>query len=178
MNQLLEKLQPLIAKYVYGTGESTLEQVIGSFLKENHKTLSTAESCTGGYLAHLITSVPGSSAYFKGSIIAYDNVVKSELLGVSDTDLMIHGAVSQEVAEAMAIGVRKNLKTDYALSTTGIAGPEGGTEEKPVGTVWIALASENSVVSKKFRFGDHRGRNIHRSALEAMNMLRMELIRK
>jgi nicotinamide-nucleotide amidase len=178
MNQLVEKLQPLIAKYVYGTGESTLEQVIGSFLKENHKTLSTAESCTGGYLAHLITSVPGSSAYFKGSIIAYDNVVKSELLGVSDTDLMIHGAVSQEVAEAMAIGVRKNLKTDYALSTTGIAGPEGGTEEKPVGTVWIALASENSVVSKKFRFGDHRGRNIHRSALEAMNMLRMELIRK
>ena len=178
MNQLLEKLQPLIAKYVFGTGESTLEQVIGSLLKENHETLSTAESCTGGYLAHLITSVPGSSAYFKGSIIAYDNTVKSELLGVSDTDLMVHGAVSQEVAEAMAIGARKNLKTDYALATTGIAGPDGGSDEKPVGTVWIAMASKNGVTSKLFRFGDHRGRNIHRSALEAMNMLRMELIKK
>jgi nicotinamide-nucleotide amidase len=178
MSMLLEKLQPLIAKYVFGTGESTMEQVVGSLLKEQQKTLATAESCTGGYLAHLITSVPGSSAYFKGSVIAYDNTIKSELLDVSGTDLILHGAVSQEVAEAMAIGARNNMKTDYALATTGIAGPDGGTDEKPVGTVWIALASENGVKSKKFRFGDHRGRNIHRSALEAMNMLRMELIRK
>ncbi|MFZ4463573.1 MAG: competence/damage-inducible protein A [Bacteroidales bacterium] len=178
MSILLEKLQPLIAKYVFGTGESTMEQVVGSLLKEQQKTLATAESCTGGYLAHLITSVPGSSAYFKGSVIAYDNTIKSGLLGVSEADLILHGAVSQEVAEAMAIGARKKLKTDYALATTGIAGPDGGTDEKPVGTVWIALASENGVKSKIFRFGDHRGRNIHRSALESMNMLRMELIRK
>lgn len=177
MNTLLEKLHPLISKYVFGKGESTMEQVVGSLLKENNKTLSTAESCTGGYLAHLITSVPGSSAYFKGSVIAYDNTIKSGLLDVSEADLLNHGAVSQEVAEAMAIGARKYLKTDYALATTGIAGPDGGTDEKAVGTVWIALASENGIKSKLFRFGDHRGRNIHRSAIEAMNMLRLEFLK-
>jgi nicotinamide-nucleotide amidase len=160
---------------VFGYDDILMEEVVGNLLNKNTTTVSTAESCTGGYLAHLITSIPGSSAYFKGSVVAYANDVKVNQLGVKQEDLDAHGAVSQEVVEQMATGIVKLTGTDYGLSTSGIAGPDGGSEEKPVGTVWIAMATSDKVVSKLLRLGEHRGRNIRISALAALNMLRLEL---
>lgn len=177
MSTLVNKLIPLISEYVFGFDKDSLEEVVGNLLKEFNKTIGTAESCTGGYLAHLITSKAGSSAYFKGSVIAYANEIKMSELSVSGTDINHFGAVSKEVVEAMALGLRKKFDVDYALATSGIAGPDGGTPEKPVGTVWIALATDTKVISEKFQFGEHRGRNIHRSALAALNMLRIELLK-
>jgi nicotinamide-nucleotide amidase len=177
MTTLVNKLLPLISEYVFGFDKDSLEEVVGDLLKEFNKTIGTAESCTGGYLAHLLTSKAGSSAYFKGSVIAYANEIKMSELNVKGTDIDHFGAVSKEVVEAMAIGLRKKFNVDYALATSGIAGPEGGTPEKPVGTVWIALATETKVISEKFQFGEHRGRNIHRSALASLNMLRIELLK-
>ena len=172
-----EKLHKLIPHLIYGYDDELLEQVIGRLLIEKNASLSTAESCTGGYIAHLITSIAGSSAYFKGSIVAYYNQVKENQLEVSATSLEKHGAVSQEVVEQMALGIRTKMNTTYALATSGIAGPDGGTAEKPVGTIWIALAGPDFVKSKLFHFGEHRGRNIRRSALTALEILRQELIR-
>lgn len=172
-----EKLHKLIPHLIYGYDDEPLEQVIGRLLIEKNASLSTAESCTGGYIAHLITSIAGSSAYFKGSIVAYYNQVKENQLEVSATSLEKHGAVSQEVVEQMALGIRTKMNTTYSLATSGIAGPDGGTAEKPVGTIWIALAGPDFVKSKLFHFGEHRGRNIRRSALTALEILRQELIR-
>ena len=124
----------------------------------------------------MITNIAGSSDYFKGSIVSYANEVKINQLKVDSSDLEIHGAVSKQVVEQMAIGGRETLNTDYCLATSGIAGPTGGTEDKPVGTVWIALATPNKVISKLFHFGEHRGRNIRRSALSALEMLRKEIV--
>ncbi len=172
-----QKLNSIIPEIIFGYDDITIEEVIGNQLLSANKTLSTAESCTGGYIAHLITSIAGSSAYFKGSVVSYSNDVKINELGVDSVMLDSMGAVSREVIEQMAIGGQELLKTDYCLATSGIAGPDGGTNEKPVGTVWIALATPTSVHSKLFHFGEHRGRNIRRSALAAMNMLREELNR-
>jgi nicotinamide-nucleotide amidase len=138
---------------------------------ENGKTLATAESCTGGYLAHLITSIAGSSAYFKGSIVSYSNAIKERILNVKESDLKKHGAVSQPVVETMATQVRELMKTDLALATSGVAGPAGGGEEKPIGTVWIALSTTEGVYSKKFLFEKDRNRNIQRSAYAAISMV-------
>jgi len=175
VNDYCRKFLEVIPELIFGYDDITLEEVVGQLLKEKNLTVSTAESCTGGYLAHLITSIPGSSEYYKGSVISYANEVKMQELHVSQADLDTHGAVSRQVVEQMAAGVRKKLGTDYSLSTSGIAGPDGGTEEKPVGTVWIALAGPNGVQSKLFHFGEHRQRNIRRSALAALDMLRLEL---
>lgn len=176
----IEKHSDLIKTYVpeaiFGFNDISLEVVVGDLLKEKGLTVSTAESCTGGYIAHLFTSIAGSSAYFNGSIVSYSNEVKIEQLSVDAKDIEKYGAVSQEVVEQMAKGVREKLHTDYAIATSGIAGPDGGTEEKPVGSVWIAIAGKSGVKSKLFHFGEHRGRNIRRSALWAMNMLRLELL--
>ena len=172
------KLMDIIPNKIFGYDDVRLEQVVGNLLSEKGKSLATAESCTGGYIAHLITSISGSSDYFKGSIVSYANDVKINQLTVSPSDIEIHGAVSKEVVEQMAIGGRKLLNTSYCLATSGIAGPKGGTKEKPVGYVWIALATFEGVSSKQFQFGEHRGRNIHRSALAALNMLRKELIKQ
>jgi nicotinamide-nucleotide amidase len=172
----VEKLKAIIGDIIYGYDDITLEEVVGQLLREKGKTLSTAESCTGGYIAHLITSIAGSSDYFQGSVVSYSNEVKSKVLGVPESDLIEHGAVSQQVVEAMVIGVRKLMGTDYAVATSGIAGPTGGTPEKPVGTTWIAVATPEKVVSKLFHFGEHRGRNIRRAALAALEMLRKELV--
>ncbi|MBE0649891.1 MAG: competence/damage-inducible protein A [Bacteroidales bacterium] len=177
LQQLTEALKQYVPEVIYGYDDMSLEEAIGNLLKEKGKTIATAESCTGGYIAHLITSIAGSSDYYKGSIISYSNEVKMNLLGVSSASLEEYGAVSQDVVEQMATGARERLKTDYAMATSGIAGPDGGTEEKPVGTTWIALAGPNGVISQRFHFGEHRGRNIRRSALVALNMLRMELIK-
>ena len=165
----------IIPELIFGFDDITLEEVIGMFLTKRKLTVSTAESCTGGYLAHLITSISGSSSYFKGSIISYSNEIKINELEVSSTDLEKYGAVSQQVVEQMAKGARKKLGTDYSLATTGIAGPDGGTDEKPVGTIWIALAGPKGTKAKLFHFGEHRQRNIRRSALAALNMLRLKL---
>nr|NQU94166.1 competence/damage-inducible protein A [Bacteroidota bacterium] len=171
------QVRPLIPDLIFGYDTDTMEGVIGSLLVGQGKTVSTAESCTGGVLAHKITSVPGSSAYFMGSVVAYDNRVKVSVLNVDEQLIDQHGAVSEAVVCQMAEGVRKLLKTDFALATSGIAGPDGGTEQKPVGTTWIALASPEKVIAKKFLFGEHRGRNIKKASLAALNILRMELLR-
>jgi nicotinamide-nucleotide amidase len=171
----VNSLQKLIPDLIYGYGNDTMEQVVGRMLREKHVSLSTAESCTGGFLAHMITSVPGASDYFQGSVIAYANRVKHAFLGVPEDLLQQFGAVSEEVAKEMARGARLKFNTDFAVAISGIAGPDGGTIEKPVGTVWIAVASKTGVIARKFMFGEHRGRNIQRAALAGLNMLRVIL---
>jgi nicotinamide-nucleotide amidase len=173
-----EKLIPLIGELIYGYDEDKLESVIGRLLKWKKATLATAESCTGGYVAHLITSIAGSSDYYLGSIIAYDNRIKQSHLGVKETVLEDFGAVSREVVIAMAEGARRKLGTDYAISTSGVAGPDGGTPEKPVGTVWIAVASPSGTEAKLLHLGPNRMRTIHMAAFNVLNMLRKELIKK
>jgi nicotinamide-nucleotide amidase len=170
-------LQKLIPGLIYGYGKDTMEEIVGRLLKEKHWTLSAAESCTGGYLAHLLTTVPGSSEYFTGSVVAYSNKIKQGFLDVSEQSLNTHGAVSEEVVREMAEGALKKLDTDIAVSISGIAGPDGGTAEKPVGTVWIAVATKTGTFAKKFMFGEHRGRNIRRAALAALNLVRVELMK-
>jgi nicotinamide-nucleotide amidase len=172
IDEQIAQLKPLISEYIYGYDEITLQEVVGALLIKKQATLATAESCTGGYISHLITSISGSSAYFKGSITAYANTVKVGQLGVNAQDIEDNGAVSEIVVTQMAEGARKNLTTDYAIATSGIAGPDGGTEEKPVGTIWIAVATPKGTIAEKFQLGDHRGRNIVRSATLGLNMLR------
>ena len=138
---------------------------------QNGKTVATAESCTGGNIAHLITLIAGSSRYYKGSIVSYANEVKEEVLGVCAEDLQEHGAVSEEVVKQMAEGARRLLKTDYAIATSGIAGPLGGSEGKPVGTVWIAVAGERGCVAEKFFFNSTRDNFIERTSNQAILML-------
>lgn len=178
VDQKVEELKPLIGKYIYGYNTDTLEKVIGQLMTENGFTLSTAESCTGGYISHLITSVVGSSNYYQGSVISYANSVKQSLLEVSPKDLVDHGAVSQIVAEQMAQGVKKQLKTDFSVATTGIAGPGGGTETKPVGMVCIAVAGPKGVTSRELQLGKNRERNIRMFALSAMSLLRKEILKE
>lgn len=149
-----------------------LEEEIGKLLIANNLSLSTAESCTGGGVAALITSVPGSSGYFKGGIVAYDNEVKKNLLGVSPETLSAYGAVSRETVIEMAKGAMNRLKTDCAIATSGIAGPGGGTLEKPVGTVWIAVAYKNEIVTMKQESDDGRAGNVEKAIKNALIMLR------
>lgn len=171
----LDKLHQILPGEVFGEGKENLEHVIGKLLLLKKSSLSTAESCTGGYIAHLITSVAGSSDYYKGSIISYANEIKENLLAVDNKLLMEHGAVSEPVVKAMAAGVKKKLNTQYSIAVTGIAGPGGGTDEKPVGTVWIAIGTPEKIIAKKYLFGVNRERNIERTAFTALNMLRKEL---
>jgi nicotinamide-nucleotide amidase len=175
IDEAVAKLKELIPDLIFGYGKDTIQQVTGNLLKQHHKTVCTAESCTGGYIAHLITSVPGSSEYFMGSVVAYDNNVKIKSLGVDTKLIAMYGAVSREVVEAMAAGALSLMNTDYAIATSGIAGPEGGTDEKPLGTTWIALATAGGIQSEMFLLGDDRERNIRRAALIALNMLRKEI---
>lgn len=176
IDEQVRKLYSIIPDVIYGEDEATLEEIIGKKLLDNHLTLSTAESCTGGKIASLITSVPGSSAWFRGSVVAYDNSIKTSLLFVDAETIRLHGAVSEETAVAMARGIRKLTGTDYSVAVTGIAGPAGGTPEKPVGTVWIAVASYSGVVVEKHSFADNRIINVSRSATTALNMLRKQII--
>ncbi len=173
-----DKLKVLIPEYFWGFDDEKLETVVGSLLKELNSSVCTAESCTGGYIAHRITGVAGSSYYFKGSLIAYDNDVKKGLLKVPARILKESGAVSKEVVEIMAREACKLLNTDYAVSVSGIAGPDGGTPDKPVGTVWIAVAGPDVLISKRFLFGDERERNIIRAGNAALGLLRSVLLQK
>ncbi len=170
----VEKLKQIIGDNIYATDEESIAESVGKILVTNKQTISTAESCTGGYIAHLITSISGSSEYFKGSIVAYANDVKLKELGVNEDDINQYGAVSKQVVEQMALGIKNKFKTEYAIATSGIAGPLGGSEEKPVGTVWIAVATPKGVKSEKFIFGKQRSVNIERAAITALGMLRKE----
>lgn len=173
----LSRLQELIGDYIFGYDNDTLEEVTGKLLREKGQTLSIAESCTGGKIASMITSVPGCSDYFMGSVTAYSNAGKCRLLGVNPDSIKVHGAVSRPVAEEMARGARELFGTAIAVATTGIAGPSGGSTEKPVGTTWIAVSTARSTQAKKFSFGEHRGRNIQKAAIAALFMLMKELLR-
>lgn len=172
-----KKLKEILGAVVYGQEVDRLEQIVGEMLAARGETISTAESCTGGYIAHLLTSIAGSSRYFMGSIVAYDNAVKAAQLGVSETSLLEVGAVSEDVIRQMAEGAKTRLNTTWALATSGIAGPDGGSPEKPVGTVWIAIAGPSGTKARKFQFGNDRERNIKKSAFAALDMLRMELLK-
>jgi len=175
IKQQVIKLLPLLGdRYFYAAEDLNMEVHIGNLLKTSGKTISLAESCTGGYAQHLITSVPGSSAYFKGGIVSYSNEIKTQELGVPKSLLEQKGAVSIEVAEAMAKGILAKYKTSYALSITGIAGPDGGSPEKPVGFVCMAFASDSGqVFSKALQFGKERDTNIKVSAAVGLNLLRL-----
>jgi nicotinamide-nucleotide amidase len=170
-------LLPMIEEHVYGYDLDELETVIGALLVKNNATVGTAESCTGGFLAHRLTNIPGSSAYFEGSVVSYSNSIKMNVLGVAEDTLIKHGAVSEATAIEMAEGARKLLNTTYALATTGIAGPDGGTEEKPVGTVWIACATPTETVTQLLKLANVRSINIEMASTYALNLLR-KTIRK
>jgi nicotinamide-nucleotide amidase len=176
INKAEKELIPLAGKYIFGFDDDTMESVVGQLLRQKGMTLSTAESCTGGNIAQLITSIAGSSDYFKGSVVAYSNEIKEKLLGVPQQTLVDHGAVSEQTVIAMAEGIRKRFDTDYSIAVSGIAGPGGGTDEKPVGTTWIAVSTPTETIARKFLLGDHRGRNIRKASLAALNMLRVKLI--
>lgn len=168
-----QKLITTLGDLFYTEGEEKLEQVIGKTLTERNETVSCAESCTGGYISHLFTSVAGSSKYFEGSIISYSYAVKENLLGVKNETLQKHGAVSEECVLEMAQGLLKVTGTTYGIAVSGIAGPGGATDDKPVGTVWIAVASADNVVVRRFQFFPSRMENIRVFSNAAMNMLRL-----
>lgn len=170
-------LRKKIGKYIYSDDEKDLEDVVGELLKRNKLTITTAESCTGGLIANRITNVSGSSEYYVGGFIVYSNELKIEELGVPEKLINNFGAVSKEVAEAMAHGARLSAKTDIALSATGIAGPTGGTIEKPVGLCWIGYSDQESTFALKFNFGDNRIRFKERASQTALELLRKKLMK-
>ncbi|MEM9858573.1 MAG: nicotinamide-nucleotide amidohydrolase family protein, partial [Bacteroidota bacterium] len=168
-------LRPLIDKYIFGYDGDEIQNVIGKLLKNNELTLSMAESCTGGYLSHLITSVAGSSAYYQGSVIPYHNEHKVNVLGVKEETLKAHGAVSEATVLQMAEGVRRKFNTNIGVATSGIAGPDGGTEDKPVGTVWIAISTEQETIAKKLQLWKDREINIRAASIAVLNLIRITL---
>lgn len=173
MNKQANKLKNLLGDYLLAESDDPLQQILGNTLKDNGMTISLAESCSGGYIAHLLTNIPGSSAYFLGGVVSYSNSAKMNLLNVKEATLDVHGAVSQETVEEMAQGAIDAFGSDCAIAVSGIAGPDGGTEEKPVGTVWICTICKDAMVSKEYSFGKSRENNKRRSAVMAMvQMLR------
>ena len=177
LNQQFEKLKAEVGPLAFADEDIPMEAVIGKLLRGSGRRVATAESCTGGFIAHLITSVPGSSEYFQGSVVSYSNQVKRDILNVREDNLKKRGAVSEPVVSDMALNAMDLLDVDYAVATSGIAGPDGGTAEKPVGTVWMAVATPTRLTTKEFHFGKHTGRKqiIERAAHAALNMLRIEI---
>jgi len=165
-------LKERVADILVTDTDNGLDVVIGQILKEKGKTMGTAESCTGGYIAHLVSAIPGASAYFKGAVVSYANETKVNLLGVSETTLSDQGAVSEQTVKEMVSGALRSLKVDYAVAVSGIMGPDGGTADKPVGTVWIAVADHSTTQTQCLHFRFDRERNIHLTAQNALNMLR------
>lgn len=172
----VDKVLPLIEGHVFGYDSDEMETVIGRLLKERGQTVATAESCTGGYVSHLITKVAGSSQYFLGGVVSYSNDVKINELGVKPETLAAHGAVSEQTVIEMAEGVRQRLKTTYGIAASGIAGPDGGTEEKPVGTIWIACAGPLGTVTHKLQLGKYREQNIQFTGIYLLNLLRRQIL--
>lgn len=178
LQKSIDELQQIIPKYIYGYDEESLESVVGKMIAARGGYMSSAESCTGGTIASRITAIPGCSAWFKGGVVAYSNEIKSAVLGVNRETLNNHGAVSGETIEEMVRGAQKVFNTEYAVATSGIAGPDGGTADKPVGTVWIAAAGPGFLQKKKFTFGKDRSLNILRSTEAAFNMMRKEILKQ
>ena len=176
VDKAVESITTIIKPHIFGFDDDTLEQHVGQMLLEKELSLATAESCTGGYLAHMITSVAGSSAYYRGSIIAYSNEIKQDVLQVSQKTLDQHGAVSEQTVREMVRGALSLINSDIAISVSGIAGPGGGSDDKPVGTVWIAVGDTERIVSKRFLFTKDRIINIKYTAVYALDMLRKFLI--
>jgi nicotinamide-nucleotide amidase len=165
-------LQILVNEYLVSNVDESMEKTLGKLLLQKGKTLSTAESCTGGYIAHLITAMPGSSSFYNGSVVSYSYAAKEDLLQVKKQTLETLGAVSEDVVKEMAAGALKNIGTDYTIAVSGIMGPDGGMPDKPVGTVWVCVGSNQKLVTHKFTFRFDRERNIRLTALNALNMLR------
>ncbi len=177
VEEKITSLKPLIGKYIYGYNRDQIEAVVGKMLAGQEKTLAIAESCTGGYLSHMITSVAGSSAYYRGSVIPYHNDHKIDLLGVKENTLKENGAVSEQTVIEMSNRVREKFNADIGVATSGVAGPGGGTPEKPVGTVWIAYADGNDTVAKKLQLWKDREINIKASAIAVLNLIRISLLK-
>jgi len=175
VQQEVDKVLPMIKSFVFGYDNDDLEIALGNQLKSQSKTVSVAESCTGGFISHLFTKVPGSSAYFMGGVVSYANSVKINVLGVKPETIEAHGAVSEETVTQMAEGARALMKTDFAIATSGVAGPDGGTPEKPVGTLWIACAMEGKTIARKIQMSNQRETNINYGSVVAMNLLRKML---
>lgn len=172
VNALLHRIsQSAASKFIVGYDEERVENIAHKILIDNNLTVSTSESCTAGKIASMLTSISGSSSYFKGGIIAYSNEVKEKELGVMKSFIDEYGAVSKVVVEQMAIRACHKFNSDYSVATSGIAGPTGGTDDKPVGTTWIAVSNGEETVSKKFYFGSDRSRNIIRTSVSAISML-------
>ncbi len=177
LNQFVDELNKELIEKVYGYDNETLEDIVANMLIDNNLTIATAESCTGGLLASRLTDVSGSSQYMQGSVVSYSNEVKVSQVGVKQDTLFTHGAVSEETAGEMAIGIKEKFKTDIGIGITGIAGPTGGTDEKPVGLVYIAIAIKDKLIVKRFQFLKDRKANKLLSSQTALNMLRLQLIR-
>lgn len=177
MEALLPNLQELLGEHIFAEGEIKLEEAVGQLLLQRGLTVGTAESCTGGLLAHRLTSVPGSSRYFQGSVIAYSNDIKVRELDVKPETLATHGAVSEATVAEMAEGLRRRLGVDVALATSGIAGPEGGTPEKPVGTICFAYADAHRTVTRQISFDRGRQLNVEYTTTMALNLLRQEVVK-
>lgn len=177
IDEAFESLLPTLGDLFVGWGDTTVQSAVAEMLIQRGETLSAAESCTGGALSAKFTAMSGASEYFWGGVVSYDNSVKENLLGVSRENLEHYGAVSEQVARQMAEGVRRACGTTYGVSTTGIAGPTGGTPDKPVGTVWMAVAGPNGTTAKVVQHGKLRAQNIERAAAAAINMLRLEMLK-
>lgn len=182
LNDLLDQqfaiLKIAVAEYLVTDLDEPLEMVVGRLLKEKHQTVATAESCTGGFIGHLLSKHAGSSQFYTGGVISYDNRIKTEFLDVSEAILHTVGAVSKEAVEQMAVAVRAKMNTDYAVSVSGIMGPTGQTDEKPLGMVWIGVANKEKVVSKVLYLRFDRHKNIETTATQAINLLRLLIINK
>ena len=176
LDDQVEKLTRLISEYIFAMQDQPIERTVLDLLINKGLTFASAESCTGGNIGHVITLIPGSSLVFKGSAVTYATSMKTKVLGVPAETIEKHGVVSQEVVEKMAMGVRNLMEADFGVAATGIAGPSGGTDENPVGTVWIGVASQNGVVSKRYNFGKDRENIINRATIAAYEMLRQQLI--
>ena len=177
LDKQFAQMRKLVKEFLVVDEDITLEVLIGRLLKERNKTVATAESCTGGYIAHLITTVPGSSAYFMGSVVSYDNRIKKEVLHVTDETLKTFGAVSEETVTEMLKGILCTMKTDYGIAVSGIMGPDGGTQDKPAGTVWIAVGNNQNIETKKLHFRFDRKRNIELTSINALNVLRSFILK-
>ena len=176
IEKLFLQLQKEVKDFLVSNEDASMEKVVGQMLMSKNETISTAESCTGGYISQLLTSIPGSSAYFDGSMVTYSYNAKENLLGVKNETLINFGAVSEEVVKEMATGLLQKMKTNYVIAVSGIMGPGGGTTEKPVGTVWVALGSTTKIVTKLYHFRFDRQKNIQLTAMNALNLLRLFLL--
>jgi nicotinamide-nucleotide amidase len=172
LDEKFKTLQGLVKANIVTSEDEKMEEVLGKLLIQKNKTVCTAESCTGGYIAHLLTSIPGASAFYDGSFVSYSYKAKEDLLQVQQKTLLEKGAVSEEVVTEMAAGALKNIKSDYAIAVSGIMGPGGGMPGKPVGTVWIAVGNKEKIVTQKLHFRFERQLNIQLTAVNALNILR------